>query len=332
MEQSTVVNIGVLVFPGCLRSSAVTPLDVFQIANTVASYRPAAGGVEFRGQWVSARGEASATVGGLTFALQPLAGAALDALMVPGVAHRTTDDLAQSLAVLGPEQEALRAFAASGRPLASSCSGTCLLARTGLLDGRRATTSWWLGPYFRQQFPRVILDAEELLMLDGSIISSGGVTSCLDLALWLVGHFGGEELRQLTAKILIIDSNRSSQAPYVAAAMMEAEGHAVIERARRWLNGRLDRPWTMAELAEHCHTTQRTLLRRFQDAMSLSPVQYAQQLRVERAKVLLESTRLSLDAITQRCGYEDVSTFSKVFKRWVQLTPREYRVRFGLRQ
>lgn len=226
----------------------------------------------------------------------------------------------------------LRTFAASGRLLASSCSGTCLLARTGVLDGLRATTSWWLAPYFRQQYPRVTLDAEELVLQDGAFITSGGVTSCVDLALWLVGHFGGEGLRQVTAKILMVDGNRSSQAPYVAAAMVQGESHAVIERARRWLNERLDGPWTMAGLAEHCHTTQRTLLRRFRDATGLSPVQYAQQLRVERAKVLLESTRLSLDDITQRCGYGDVSTFSKVFKCWAQLTPREYRVRFGLRQ
>ena len=87
----------------------------------------------------------------------------------------------------------------------------------------------------------------------------------------------------------------------------------------------------MAQLCEHCHTSPRTLLRRFQKAVGLSPIQYTQQLRVERAKGLLESSMLSLEDITGRCGYENVSTFSKVFKRWTDVTPREYRSRFGLR-
>jgi len=87
---------------------------------------------------------------------------------------------------------------------------------------------------------------------------------------------------------------------------------------------------TMAELAAHCALSQRTLLRRFQEALGVSPVQYAQQLRVERAKALLETTGLSLEEITERCGYEDAATFSKVFKRWAALTPREYRQRFAL--
>lgn len=200
-----------------------------------------------------------------------------------------------------------------------------------MLNGRRATTSWWLSAYFRKNFPQVLLEAEELIVQDGNLVSSGGVTSYIDLALWLVARFGGEELRQLTAKVLVVDANRNSQAPYIAKAMLQDQGHVVIERARRWLNQRLDQRWSMAELASYCHVSQRTLLRRFQEALNLSPIHYVQQLRVERAKALLESTRLSLEDITARCGYEDVSSFSKIFKQWAQVTPKDYRRRFGLR-
>ena len=324
------IRIGVLVYPGCLRSSAVGPLDVFHITNTLMQYRPAAQRLHFEADWFSARDEET-DIGGLRFAARPLQGARLDALVLPGIDHRDTGELAGLIDRLLPEQQAIRNFAKSGKLLASSCSSTCLVAHAGLLDGRRATTSWWLGNYFRKQFPQVRLDAEELVVRDGEFISSGGVTSFLDLALWLVGYFGGEALRQTAAKVLVVDGNRSSQAPYVAAAMMHDQGHAVVERARRWLNRQLGQPWTMAQLAEHCHTSPRTLLRRFQETIGMSPVRYAQQLSVERAKALLESTRLSLEEITHRCGYEDPATFSKVFKRWVQATPREYRLRFGLR-
>lgn len=321
-----------LLYHGCLRSGAVMPFDVFRIANTLAGLRPAAQRVHFDAQWFSARKDKELTIDGLTFHPQEVDLKKLDALMLPGIDHRGPFDLTPMLERLEPEQEILRSFSRTGRPIVSSCSSTCLVAQAGLLDGRRATTSWWLSAYFRKRFPKVQLDAEQLVVEDGIHVSSGGVTSYIDLALWLVGHFAGEELRQSTAKVLAMDANRSSQAPYIAAAMIQDDGHAIIERARRWLNQRLDRAWTTAELAAYCNTSQRTLLRRFQDAAGMSPVQYAQQLRVERAKALLESTRLSLEDITGRCGYEDVSTFSKVFKRWTQVTPREYRVRFGLRQ
>lgn len=324
------IRIGVLAYPGCLRSSAVVPLDVLRIANTLSGYRPAAERVRFEGQWLGVRGDASLTVDGLAFALAPFDGAQLDALVLPGVAHDSPQDLMRTLDTLAPEQAAISAYAARGGLLVSSCSSTSLVARAGLLDGRRATTSWWLSAWFRRQFPRVELDAEALVVQDGQHVSSGGFGSTLDLALWLVGHFGGEALRQLTAKIMVMDAHRASQAPYVADAIVAQGGHPTIERARRWLNARLDRPWTMAELAAHCAVSQRTLLRRFQEALGLSPVQYAQQLRVERAKALLETTSLSLEEITGRCGYEDAATFSKVFKRWATLTPREYRQRFAL--
>lgn len=327
---SRTVRIGVLACTGCMRSNAVAPLDVLRIANALSGYRPAAQRVRFEGLWLGARGEPALTVDGLTFALAPLEGSGVEALVVPGIAHDSPQDLARLLEALGPEQDAIKAYAAGGGLLVSSCSSTALLARTGLLDGRRATTSWWLAAWFRRQFPRVTLDADALVVQDGSFVSSGGVGSTLDLALWLVGYFGGEELRQLTAKVMVTDAHRASQAPYVADAILAQAGHPTIERARRWLNARLDRTWTMAELAAHCATSQRTLLRRFQEALGLSPVQYAQQLRVERAKGLLETTGLSLEEITARCGYEDAATFSKVFKRWVALTPREYRQRFGL--
>lgn len=331
-DPANIIRIGVLIYPGCLRSGAVLPLDVFRIAGALSMHRPAAQRVRFDAQWFSARNRRSVQVGGLTFATEAADAGEFDALMLPGIDHADPHELAPLLAQLDPEQELLRRYAELGRPIISSCSSTCLVAQAGLLDGRRATTSWWLGNLFRKRYPEVALDAEQLVVEDGQFVSSGGITSYLDLSLWLVGHFGGEALRQSVAKVLVMDGNRSSQAPYVATAMLQDQGHAVIDRARRWLNKHMDQPWTMAALAEHCHTTPRTLLRRFRQALGMSPIQYAQQLAVERAKALLESTRLSLDDITCRCGYEDVSTFSKVFKRSTRLTPREYRARFGLRQ
>ncbi len=325
------IRIGILVYPGCAGGSSVVPFDVFTIANVVVKFRPAEEHVRFEVGWVSQRGGMVGNMAGLSFDTTPIDSQHYDVLMVPGVDHENTYDLVAALDRLGPEQETLRAYAGTGGFIALNCSSTFLMAEAGLLNGKRATTSWWLSKYFSKRYPEVALDSDELIVQDGTILSSGGATSYVDLALWLVGHFGGDSLRQLTAKVLVADTHRASQTPYIAAAIVQGNGHAVIERARRWLNARIDQDWNMAELADHCNTSPRTLLRRFQKAVGLSPIQYTQQLRVERAKALLETTTLSLEDITGRCGYANVSTFSTVFKRWAQITPREYRGRFGLR-
>ena len=326
-----IVHIGILVFPACVGSSAVVPFDVFNIANAVAGYRPVAEHIRFEAHWVSVDGAPVKTRTGLTFPTEVLADGDYAALLVPGLDLDRPSQMPGVLDGMAREQAALRGYHAGGGLIAANCSSTFLLAEAGLLEGRRATTSWWLGKHFRARYPNVGLDVEELLVLDGSVLTSGGVTAYIDQALWLVGHFASDGLRQMTAKVLVADSHRASQTPYIEAAVVEDEGHAVIQRARRWLNQHMDQDWKMEELAAYANTSPRTLLRRFQKALGMSPIQYTQQLRVERAKALLESTRLSLEDITQRCGYVNVSTFSTVFKRWAQVTPREYRSRFGLR-
>ncbi|MCV2369163.1 GlxA family transcriptional regulator [Roseateles oligotrophus] len=330
MNSPKQVSVGILVYPGCLPSGAVGPADVFRIANTLARIRPATQRVSFELEWLTARSKSFA-LGGLSFELKPLQRSRPDVLLLPGIYHDNVRDLATVIEAAGEEQKVLQGLEAELPLIASACSSTCLLAAAGLLDGHRATTSWWLSAFFRSHYPLVELDAEQLLVHDRGFVSSGGITSYFDLALWLIAYFGGEDLRQQTARVLVMDAQRASQAPYIASAMIEGAGHVVIERARAWLTERLAQDWTLPELAAYCNTSPRTLLRRFHLVQGCTPIQYVQQLRVERARGLLESTQLSLQDITLRCGYEDVSTFSKVFKRWAQLTPRDYRNRFGLR-
>lgn len=324
----TTIRIGVLIYPECAFTTLAI-VDVFHVANAMSRLRPADEQVQFETRWVSPGGGVVPCSGGMSFSTEPLTGGDCDVVIVPGMVNGDMRPLL--LGKLEAQCSALRRFAEGGGLIASHCSGSFLMAQAGLLDGRRATTSWWLDNLFRRHYPAVLLDTEELIAWDAPLLSSGPVTAYADLGLWLIGHFGGESLRQMSAKVMVADSNRSSQAPFISEAIAAGSGHAVVERARRWLNERMDQQWSMTELADHCNTSPRTLLRRFQKAVGLSPVKYTQKLRVERGKALLESTMLSLEDITERCGYADVSTFSTVFKRWSQVTPREYRSRFGLR-
>ncbi len=325
-----IIHVGVLVFPGCIRSGAVVPHDALALANTLMGSRPVKQRVDFRVHWITARHAKRVESAGLGFAAVAPDAYPLDALIVPGLEHGGGIELARQLATLAPEQALLRSLASRNTTLLFGCSGTCLVAQAGLLDGRRATTSWWLVGLCRSQFPAINLEPHSMLVQDGAMVSAAGVTSYFDLALWLVGRHAGEDLRQLAARMLLHDSRRDSQAAHIPA-VAQGEGPVVMERARRWLGKRLDQPWTVQALARHCRTSERTLLRRFKDVTGVGPVQYVQQLRVERAKTLLESTLLSLDEIAGRCGYQDASTLHKVFSRWTHVTPGEYRTRFGFR-
>lgn len=331
-NHSTTVRVGVLVFPGCVRSAAVVPQDVFDLANRVQMARPLQERVVFETLWVSAGPSRSVDSQGLRFATAAATIARLDALIVPGVGHADAESLSTVLTALAPEQALLRKAARNGLHVLAGCSATCLVAQAGLLDGRTATTSWWLASFCRSHFPSVSLQAEEILLQDGQFVTAAGLTSYFDLALWLVGQHAGADLRQLVARMLLLEERSIGQTPYAPAATITAQGPVVMERAQRWLSKHVDKSWTVAALAKHCHTSERTLLRRFQEVLGQSPVKFMQQLRVDRAKRLLESTLISLDDVAARCGYQDVATLQRVFKKLAGLSLGEYRLRFGTRR
>jgi transcriptional regulator GlxA family with amidase domain len=215
--------------------------------------------------------------------------------------------------------------------IAASCSGTFLLAATGLLDGLRATTSWWLAHAFQRQYPRVRLEADAMLVDEGQLLTTGAATAVFDLTLRLIAQTAGDAVAQQTARMLNVDAERQSQAPYVSMAMLQQPRSSVTERADRLINRELHRELPVGELAAALGTSERSLLRRFRQHYGVTPLEHIQHLRVERAKALLESTQLSFEEIVGRCGYSDVSSFRKLFKRATSLTPADYRERFRLR-
>ena len=147
----------------------------------------------------------------------------------------------------------------------------------------------------------------------------------------LVARVGGEELAQQTARMLLIDTERQSQAPYVSQALMERPRDSLTEKAERFLRHELHREVSVNELARHCGTSERSLLRHFRSHHGITPLAHIQHLRVERAKALLETTHLSFEEIVERCGYSDSASFRKLFKRATAITPGDYRERYRLR-
>ncbi len=317
---------------GVMLSSVAGPCDALSVAGKLASIRDPLNPVQFESAVVSARGQeqvatsAGVSIGGLQGPREDL-----DALIVPGLMHECPAGLGEQLSAYTAEYEYLHNLHRRGTVIAGNCSGTFMLAASGLLDGHRATTSWWLASSFRTRFPKVILEADQMMVRDGPLVTTGAATSIYNFVLELVAEHGGEDLAQQTGRMLVIDRERQSQAPYVSLAMMERPRHSLSERAERFLQRELHEHMSVSRLADHCGISERSLLRHYRSHHGMTPLEHIQHLRVERAKALLETTHLSFEEIVERCGYIDVSSFRKLFKRASATTPADYRERFRLR-
>jgi transcriptional regulator GlxA family with amidase domain len=325
------LTLGLLALDGAMLASIAGPIDLIGVAQKIAQLREPHRSPQLQTVLLGARGQTQMSASGhLLHGVQndvvdP------DVVLVPGFMHGSGRDVLDRLAASGPEVELLRQLHGRGVRLVGACCGAFLLAEAGLLDGRRATTAWWLDSLFRERYPKVQLDIEQTVVEDGPVATSGASSAVLDYVLRLIGRSIGEELAQQTARMLLLDPDRQSQAPYVSLALRERPRHSLSERAEHFLQQSLHRPLSVAELAGHCGTSERSLHRHFRAYYGVAPLEHIQHLRVERAKALLEATHLSFDEVVERCGYSDVSSFRKLFKRATTMTPADYRERFRLR-
>ncbi|EMP56123.1 AraC family transcriptional regulator [Marinobacter santoriniensis NKSG1] len=213
--------------------------------------------------------------------------------------------------------------------VASNCTGAFFLAEAGLLDGREATTHWGFSNQFRERYPRVQLHPEKLVTVDGPVACAGGGMAWWDLGVYLVERFAGPQVARELAKAFVIDAGRSSQAPYSALQAKRYHSDAIILALQDWLDDHFREALSLPALAGRAGLSERSLLRRFRQATGDTPNTYVQLLRVERARRQLESSGQSIDAITRDVGYEDISSFSRLFRKHTGLSPGAYRARFG---
>ncbi|WP_074647013.1 GlxA family transcriptional regulator [Thalassovita gelatinovora] len=216
-----------------------------------------------------------------------------------------------------------------GARVCSVCAGAFWLGHAGLLTGRPATTHWALEEEFCATFPEVRLVPERILVDDHDIVTAGGIMAWLDLGLFLVGLWGGPHLVSQVARHLLIDPSGREQRNYRSFRPRRQHGDAAILQVQTWLESRSGDAVTVEAMAGHAQLSERTFLRRFQVATGLSPSVYLQQVRVEKARGLLERSRLPVSQIGWQVGYGDPSAFARVFKAITGLSAGEYRRRFG---
>jgi transcriptional regulator GlxA family with amidase domain len=215
-----------------------------------------------------------------------------------------------------------------GAWLAANCTGTFVLAETGLLDGRIATTTWWLAEQFRSRFPSVVLQLQPIITECDRLICAGASASYLLQMVRVVDRFSGPVIASQCTKSMLIDVSQTSQTPYLPLLTHKEHSDSIVHRAQRWLEKNMAREILISELSSEVATSERTLIRRFKAALNQTPLGYLQDMRIEAARTFLETGDLSISVIAGRVGYSDTSSFSRLFKERMGLSPGAYRSRF----
>jgi transcriptional regulator GlxA family with amidase domain len=218
---------------------------------------------------------------------------------------------------------------ARGAVLASNCGGAFLLAETGLLRGRSVTTHWMFADLLQVRFPELNVESEKIVIDDGDIITAGGLMAWTDLGMRLIDRLLGPSIMVETSRFFLVDTSGREQRHYGSFAPRLAHGDEAILKVQHWLQVRGARAIGVADMAREAGLEERTFLRRFKAATGMKPTEYAQCLRMEKARELLQFTRRTLEQVAWSVGYEDAAAFRRVFSRLIGLSPGDYRRRFG---
>lgn len=216
-----------------------------------------------------------------------------------------------------------------GTIIASYCTGAFILASCGLLNGKVATTHWRSADLFKRLFPSIRLDCDRMLVDNDNIICSGGSMSYIDLALYLVDKYAGKDIASDCAKLIVFDPVRQKQSPYASFQAQKTHDDQPILKAQEWIESHFSKEVLIDELAEQVGLGARTFKRRFKQATDETPLSYLQRIRVEHAKRRLEKTTEPINQIIWSIGYEDISSFRQLFKRFTGVTPKDYRQKFS---
>ncbi|MGW4647617.1 GlxA family transcriptional regulator [Kitasatospora sp. NPDC004289] len=245
--------------------------------------------------------------------------ASADTVIVPGFHESTVPGAAVT--------DALAEAAARGARIASICTGAFALAAAGLLDGRRATTHWLYARELARRYPRVTVVPEELYVDEGQVLTSGGVSAGLDLCLHLIRRDHGPHLANRQARMLVAAPHRTGgQAQFIDLPVRPRSSS--VPDLYDWALRNLHRPLTVDQLAHRAGLSRRTLIRRFHADTGQPPMRWLLDARLARARELLTSGDLTVEAVARRCGLGTPANFRALFKAHVGVPPRTYRETF----
>lgn len=320
----------ILAFDGCYASCAAGYADILQVANAHLKRQHGATADPFKWRFVSLGRDSITASNGLALSTHRVGPRErYDLVFIPSVHYtgrRALDALLknehESRAWLTRQWEA-------GAWLAANCTGTFLLASTGLLDHRTATTTWWLEQQFRARFPLVDLQLHPVVTEADRLLCAGASASYLLQSIKIVEHFCGRAIAAQAARSMLIDVSQTTQAPFLPLLAEKEHTDSLVSRAQHWLQSHMQREFRLGELARALAVSEKTIARRFRAVLDATPLGYVQNLRLETARSLLELGDLNIDQIAAQVGYSDASSFSRLFRERMGMSPGAYRGRYA---
>ncbi len=256
-----------------------------------------------------------------------------DLLLIPTIGDSIDKVLSQNAELLVH----IKRLASTKADIASNCSGAFFLAKAGLLDGKVATTHWGYANKFKVDFPLVDLQENQFVTQSkiqskeqsGNIFCAAGGSAFYDLGLLLIERYCGREISTQVAKTQIIDSKRGNQNSYTNVTLHKPHADQLVQQVQDFIEENFRQAIQVSQLADMVNITPRTLNRRFQAAVMMRPIEYIQAVRIEQAKRLLELGDVTIKSLACQVGYDDISSFTRLFKRATELTPKEYQEKFS---
>lgn len=327
------IRIGIVVTERCQASSVLTMVDMLIAANFAATQLLGQPQPPFQYRLLGLRTKATAYNGCVLGPIERLADSPRpDIVLLPGAFEAVLppeqmDTLLSRLAALYPP---LRQWHADGSVIASVCTGGFLVARAGMSGGRTLTCHWASAKTAKDLFPAEIFVTEKLLIDHGDLVSAGGALAVTQLMLYLIQRFHGRELALATAKLMMVEPHHDDQSRFAIFSPSRTHGDTVVaalqERIERDLHLAID----FHGFAAAKGITERHLNRRFKKATGETPLGYQQRMRIEQVKRGLELTKKRMNTLVWESGYEDMTSFRRLFKRYTGLTMQAYRSRFAM--
>lgn len=217
----------------------------------------------------------------------------------------------------------------NGAEIASICTGAFLLAATGLLDGKSCSTHWAVADTFRNLFPKVQLQTDQLITDKNRIYTNGGAYSFLNLVIYLVEKYFDRQTAIFCAKVFQIEMDRHSQSAFSIFTGQKRHGDEMVEKAQVFMERNLHEKISVEHLSSQLAVGRRNFDRRFIKATGNTPVEYLQRVKIEAAKKALETTRKTINEVMYEVGYSDVKAFREVFRKLTGMSPLEYRRKYN---
>lgn len=314
---STALPVGIALFPGFQILDVAGPLAVFEVASHFV--RAAGTGAGYRVRLLSPAGGTVVSSCGAAMVSKPLTLRRIDTLLVPGGDGTRGADPHPTLL------DFVRQRATTCRRVASVCTGAFLLARTGLLDGRRVTTHWRHAEALARRYPALQVLADRIWVNDGPIWSSAGVSAGIDLALALVGEDFGREVARRTAREVVVYYQRPGGQSQFSTLEELSDDRGRFAPLLGWIRANLQQSLKVEDLAARMAMSPRNFARRFRAEVGCTPAQAVARLRLEVARTQVETTRRPIAEVARVCGYGDPETMRRAFVAALGQPPRALR-------